>query len=250
MNASLLRCNAARWSALLLAAFVLTHGGDSRADGPAVQAAPVAPPAQAIKPLVALPQADADALVTKVQAFYDKTTSYHCDFTQEFWVKAYNQKKSSRGKVVFAKPGKMHWSYDDPKDNKVISDGMQLKVYEAANKQLYEQGIDKSQYPAALSFLTGNGKLSDHFNFELFEGEAMNFPGGSVLVGAPKQATAAYQKVIFYVDKQTAQVRRVMVLDAQGNRNRFDFQNPRVNDAVPPNHFTFTPPPGTSIVRP
>ncbi len=250
MNAPHLR--QARWPALLLSVFVLTQAGESRADGTAAGSA-AAPAQAAAAPAVklnALPQADADALVTRVQGFYDKTTSYHCDFTQEFWVKAYNQKKSSRGKVIFAKPGKMHWSYDDPKDNKVISDGMQLRVYEAANKQLYEQGIDKSQYPAALSFLTGNGKLSEHFNFELFEGEQMNFPGGFVLVGAPKQATAAYQKVIFYVDKQTAQVRRVMVLDAQGNRNRFDFQNPRVNEPVPPNHFTFTPPPGTSIVRP
>ncbi len=245
MNAPLLLRSA---SALLLSVVVVTQSGESRADGPAPQPAPAAAPVN--KPLVALTQPEADALVTKVQAFYDKTTSYHCDFTQEFWVKAYNQKKSSRGNVVFAKPGKMHWSYDDPKDNKVISDGALLRVYEAANKQLYEQGIDKSQYPAALSFLTGNGKLAEHFNFELFEGEQMNFPGGYVLVGAPKQANAAYQKVLFYVDKQTAQVRRVMVLDAQGNRNRFDFQNPRVNEPVPPNHFSFTPPPGTSIVRP
>lgn len=240
-------------SALLLSALVLTQSGESRADGPAPQAAPQAAPAApavAAAP-VKLPQAEADALLAKVQSFYDKTTSYHCDFTQEFWVKAYNQRKNSRGKVVFAKPGKMHWSYDDPKDNKVISDGMQLRVYEAANKQLYEQSINQSQYPAALSFLTGNGKLAQHFNFDLFDGEgAMSFPGGYVLVGTPKQATAAYQKVLFYVDKQTSQVRRVMVLDAQGNRNRFDFQNPRVNEPVPVNHFQFTPPPGTSIVRP
>jgi outer membrane lipoprotein carrier protein len=241
----------ARLSALLLSAFVLVQSGDSRADGPPNMSAPPAAAAgAAAHPLVPLSAADTTALVTKVQAFYDKTTSYHCDFTQEFWVKAYNQKKSSRGKVVFAKPGKMHWSYDDPKDNKVISDGAMLRVYEAANKQLYEQGIDKSQYPAALSFLTGNGKLADHFNFELFEGNQMNFPGGFVLVGAPKQATAAYQKVLFYVDKDTSQVRRVMVLDAQGNRNRFDFTNPRVNEPVLANHFQFVPPPGTSIVRP
>jgi len=242
---------AIRCSALLLSMLVLTQGGESRADGPAPQAAPAAAPAAAVMAApVKLTQAEADALLAKVQGFYDQTTSYHCDFTQEFWVKAYNQKKNSRGKVVFAKPGKMHWSYDDPKDNKVISDGMQLKVYEAANKQLYEQSINQSQYPAALSFLTGNGKLAQHFTFDLFEGESMNFPGGYVLVGTPKQATAAYQKVLFYVDKQTSQVRRVMVLDAQGNRNRFDFQNPRVNEAVPANHFQFTPPAGTSIVRP
>jgi outer membrane lipoprotein carrier protein len=41
-----------------------------------------------------------------------------------------------------------------------------------------------------------------------------------------------------------------MVIDGQGNRNRFDFVSPRVNEPVAATQFTFTPPPGTSIVRP
>jgi outer membrane lipoprotein carrier protein len=50
------------------------------------------------------------------------------------------------------------------------------------------------------------------------------------------------------VDAQTFQVRRVLVLDAQGNRNRFDFLSPSVNGAVPASQFAFTPPAGTTIV--
>jgi outer membrane lipoprotein carrier protein len=189
-------------------------------------------------------------VITKVQAFYDRTHSFQSDFTQEFYVKAYNQKKTSKGKVTFQKPGKMDWLYDEPKDNRVVSDGATLRVYESQNRQMFEQNVDKSQYPAALSFLTGQGKLTDSFDFQLFGGQSMNFPGGLVLVGTPKTPTAAYQKVLFYVDAGTYQVRRVMILDGQGNRNRFDFANPRVNVAVAPNQFQFTPPPGTSVVRP
>jgi outer membrane lipoprotein carrier protein len=191
-----------------------------------------------------------DQAVTAVQAFYDKSQTFKSDFQQKFWVKAYNQEKSSRGHVTFAKPGKMDWFYDDPKDNRVVSDGNVIKVYEAANKQMYEQPIAKSQYPAALSFLTGTGKLADSFDFELASGQEMKFPGGYVLVGTPKQPTPAYAKVLFYVDAATSQVRRVMIIDGQGNRNRFDFVNPRVNDPVAPGQFTFTPPAGTSVVHP
>ncbi len=194
--------------------------------------------------------ADTAAVVTKVQAFYDKTQTFTSDFTQEFWVKAYNQKKHSKGKVTIQKPGKMHWHYDDPRDNKVVSDGATIKIYEAANKQMYEQAVDKSQFPAALSFLTGTGKLADTFTFELFPGETLAFPGGQVLVGTPKVATPAYQKVLFYIDAATSQVRQVMVLDGQGNRNKFVFVSPRVNDVIPPEHFKFTPPAGTQIVKP
>lgn len=214
------------------------------------EAMPVVADTSSTPPAAAAPSAAVQQSVASVQAFYDKSATFKSDFQQKFWVKAYNQEKTSHGHVTFAKPGKMDWVYDDPKDNRVVSDGTLIKVYEAANKQMYEQPIDKSQYPAALSFLTGTGKLADSFDFELFPGEQMKFPGGYVLVGTPKQPTPSYTKVLFYVDAATSQVRRVMVIDGQGNRNRFDFLDPKVNEPVSPAQFTFTPPSGTSIVRP
>ena len=208
------------------------------------QPAPAAPAAAPLPPV--------DQAIGKVQQFYEKTTSFKAGFTQEFFVKAYNQRKTSRGKVTFAKPGKMEWIYDEPKDNKVVSDGATLRVYEAANHQMYESPVDKNQaqYAVALSFLTGQGKLTDHFTFEIAGGDKMAFPGGYVLVGTPKVVQPAYTKVFFYVDASTSQVRRVMVLDGQGNRNRFDFENPRVNEPVDQAQFKFTPPAGTTVVRP
>jgi outer membrane lipoprotein carrier protein len=197
-----------------------------------------------------LPADQAASVAAQVQAFYDKTTTFSSDFKQEFYVKSHDVKKQSNGKVIFAKPGKMDWEYADPKDNRVVSDGSILKVYEAANKQMFEQPVDKSQYPAALAFLVGGGKLQEIFNFDLYDGKDMNFPGGQVLVGTPKTATPAYTKVLFYIDAATKQARRMMVVDQQGNRNRFDFDNPRVNDPVSDDTFKFSPPPGTSIIRP
>ncbi len=222
--------------ALLLAAFV-----------PAAASAQPTPQPQPQQQQSNVDVADA---VTKVQAFYDQSQTFKSGFTQKFWVKAYNQTKDSRGTVIFSKPGKMHWTYADPQGNEVVSDGQNLKVYEAANKQMYAQTVDRSQYPAALSFLTGGGKLQDTFDFELFSGDRMHFPGGYVLVGTPKTPSPAYTKVLFYVDAQTSQVRRVMVIDGQGNRNRFDFLTPRINEQIVDTEFNFEPPAGTAIVRP
>ena len=188
--------------------------------------------------------------VTKVQAFYDKAQTFSSDFDQEYTIKAYNQKKTSNGHLVFAKPGKMDFTYTNPPNNRVVSDGSKLRAYEAANKQMYETPVDKSQHPAALSFLTGSGKLDAAFNFQAFSGAQMAYPGGTVLIGTPKTANPAYEKVLFYVDDATSQVRRVLIIDGQGNRNRFDFKNPQVNLPVTPDQFNFTPPPGTTVVKP
>lgn len=196
------------------------------------------------------PAAQTAAMVEKVQAFYDKTTSFQSGFTQEYFVKSHNLRKESKGTVTFAKPGKMDWQYASPAGNRVVSDGAILKVYEAANKQMFEQSVNKSQYPAALSFLVGGGKLGSVFDFQMYPGASMNFPGGDVLVGTPKQPTPAYTKVLFYVDSATSQVRRVLIVDGQGNRNRFDFESPKVNVPVTAERFQFSPPPGTQVIRP
>lgn len=203
--------------------------------------------AQTAKPA---PAEQALGAVQKVQAFYDKTKSFQSAFTQEYFVKSHNLRKESKGEVTFAKPGKMDWQYATPAGNRVVSDGNVLKVYEASNKQMFEQPVDKSQYPAALSFLIGGAKLESVFDFQMFPGASMSFPGGDVLVGTPKQATPAYTKVLFYVDTATSQVRRVLIVDGQGNRNRFDFQSPKVNVPVTEERFRFSPPAGTQIIKP
>jgi outer membrane lipoprotein carrier protein len=71
-----------------------------------------------------------------------------------------------------------------------------------------------------------------------------------VIEGVPREATPAYQKVIFYVDIATAQARRVILLDAQGNKNRFDFVNPVANVKPAADEFAFTAPPGTQVIKP
>lgn len=192
----------------------------------------------------------AEELAKKVQAFYDSTKTFQAQFTQTYTIKVQNVKKVSTGKVTFEKPGKMSFRYDAPNGNRVVSDGSVIRIYEKDSEQLYESPMGKSQYPAALAFLLGTGQLLRDFDLRLLEAGQMKFEGGYVLEGTPKEATAAYQKVLLYVDSATSQVRRVLILDAQGNKNRFDFAEPVVNKAVPKDEFEFTAPPGTNVVKP
>ena len=188
--------------------------------------------------------------VQAVQDFYNKSQTFKSQFAQQYTAKAYNQVKSSTGTVEISKPGKMNWVYDNPKDNRVVSDGNTLWAYDATNKQVAVQNVKQSALPSALSFLTGQGNLQKDFDFQIVDGATMNFPGGYVLVGSPKIPNPSLVKMLLYVDQATSQVRRGMIIDAQGNRNRFDFINPQVNVPVPPTDFTFTAPPGTTTVTP
>ena len=92
--------------------------------------------------------------------------------------------------MIFEKPGKMSWRYTN-NGNRVVSDGKLIKVYEKENKQMYEQPLEKSQYPAALAFLVGQGNLQEVLQAQRCSiAKQMKFEGGYVLVGEPREADA------------------------------------------------------------
>jgi outer membrane lipoprotein carrier protein len=233
--------------ALAIAALLIGLSADA---GPPSSAPPAPTPPKddpALKSVTGGPTPE--EIADRVQAFYDRTKTFKAGFRQRYAVPTYGKTKDSSGSVVFEKPGKMSWRYTN-NGNRVVSDGKIIKIYEKENKQMYEQPLEKSQYPAALSFLTGTGSLKQSFKLSKLDPKQMGVEGGYVLLGEPKEATPAYQKMFLYVDANTYQVRRVILLDAQRNRNRFDFLNPEVNTKAPQNEFLFTPPQGTQIIRP
>lgn len=216
---------------------LVAGGGDI-----AAQAAPASAPVAQAGPT-------AVEIADRIQGFYDKTRTFKSRFKQRYVIRGYNKQIDSTGQVVFEKPGKMSWRYTN-NGNRVVSDGTTMKVYEKENKQMFVQDMVKSQYPAALSFLVGGGSLRTSFDIRKLDAGQLRFEGGYVLEAKPREATPAYQTMLIYADAKTNQVRRVLILDAQGNRNRFDFVSPELNVKVPPTEFTFQPPAGTQIVRP
>ncbi|MET0412488.1 MAG: outer membrane lipoprotein carrier protein LolA [Polyangiaceae bacterium] len=224
------------------------HAADGEPAAPA--AAAESDPTTAAGSDAAVPgELGTDEIAQRVQAFYDGAKTFQANFMQRYTIFAYNKQKESKGRVAFVKPGKMSWRYTN-NSNRVVSDGRLLKVYEAENKQLYQQNVAKSPYPAALSFLLGEGKLKESFVLKKLNAQTLKFKGGYVLLAIPREPTPAYQKMLLYVDGQTFQVRRVLLIDAQKNKNLFDFADPIVNVPIPATEFSFTAPAGTQIITP
>jgi outer membrane lipoprotein carrier protein len=218
---------------------LLVTGGASAQPKPAASAPAASAPAS--KP------STATDLAAAIQKAYASISAYEADFTQEYNMKAFGQKKTSKGHVLFVKPGKMRWDYAEPKDNVVVSDNETLWSYVAADKQARKMKVKDSQMPTALAFLTGKGDLGKEFNLELMDTKQMKFEGGYVLKATPKVATNLYNFVMFYVDGSTYHVRRVMIVDAQDNRNRFDFEKPVVNGKWEESRFKWSPPAGVAV---
>lgn len=191
----------------------------------------------------------ADEVAQRIQGFYDRTTDFQADFVQVSRNRLYGEERRN-GRVMFSKPGRMRWNYAAPNGDIIVSDGTTLWAYQADERQAIQQNMGQSQLPTAITFLAGTGRITDSFTFRLLDANQFRFPNGYVLELRPTTPQPTYERIVFYVDRASFQVVRTAVIDAQGNQNRFDFSNPQVNLNIPLTTFRWSPPAGTSIVRP
>lgn len=191
----------------------------------------------------------ADEVAQRIQGFYDRTTDFQADFVQVSRNRLYGEERRN-GRVMFSKPGRMRWNYAAPNGDIIVSDGTTLWAYQADERQAIQQNMGQSQLPTAITFLAGTGRITDSFTFRLLDANQFRFPNGYVLELRPTAPQPTYERIVFYVDRASYQVVRTAVIDAQGNQNRFDFSNPQVNLNIPLTTFRWSPPAGTSIVRP
>jgi outer membrane lipoprotein carrier protein len=198
---------------------------------------------------------DATVVAAAVQAFYDQTHDISATFFQTYVNKLYQRTDRSKGKVVFKKPGMMRWDYAQPNGKVIVSNGKKLVVYEPGEQgergQVIEQQISSAQLPQALAFLMGTGRLQDDFTFRMLDAKHEGYNAGDVLELKPKRPTAHFTRLLFYVERTPALrglVRRLLIIDSEGNRNRFDFSAIKLNGTAVAKQFDFTPPAGTRKV--
>lgn len=212
---------------------------------------PAAPAPAPAAPKDGQPAADpALAAVAAVQTFYDQTRDISADFFQTYVNKIYDRTDRSRGHVVFKKPGKMRWDYASPNGKVIVASSGTLLIYEPADVpgekgQVLEQTFAQADLPQAMSFLLGTGKLADDFDARLLDAAREGFPSGQVLELRSRKPSPHFDRLLFYVETSAALrglVRRLVIVDASGNRNRFDFSGFKFNTGTAENTFEWKPP--------
>ena len=198
------------------------------------------------------PVSQALATAQKIDAIFAAKPTFSARFKQQYMMHTTGEPKDSTGTVMIERPNKLSFRYDPPKRDRVVSDGVTIKIYQAEEQQMIELPAQKTAYPGAFAFLLGNG-ISTSFDFAI--NAKANWSGGVVLDGRPLTPNPSYELVMFYVDaaalaaSDPGALKRVLVVDAQKNKNRFDFEGVTQPPSIPAAEFTFTPPAGTTIKK-
>ena len=188
---------------------------------------------------------DSAKTLAAVQKRYDAVRDLRASFVQKSFSPALDKETEAHGTVVVQRPGKMRWEYSAPDGRVIVLDGSAIKIWNPAEKQMQIAGLAKSGVsPTALSFLMGQGKLS-----ESFEASALGEPGRSErgLLLKPK-GDAGFESLALWLDPKTLQLRESVVVDLFGNRTRVRFDDVAENAGVPASSFDLATPPGAEVI--
>ena len=230
---------ALRLLALLGLVGLFGEAGLASAEGAGPAAGSAAPASQ---------DACVERAVASIQRRYEAVRDLSADFVQTTRSVALGGPGSaatSRGSVVFAKPGKMRWAYDDPEPSLVVSDGHWLWIYDPAHKEVQKLAVgDGFLSGAAIQFLLGEGEIRR--DFEVTAAACSDAKVELVLV--PRRA-ASYEKLRVRSDPATGELLETTVVDLLGNVTQIAFSHTRTNLGPADALFSFRAAPGIRVIE-
>jgi outer membrane lipoprotein carrier protein len=202
-------------------------------------------------PAAAQPEAScAEQIAGRVQAHYEGVRDLSARFTQTSRVASLGGgpgggDMATRGRVVFAKPGRMRWSYEEPEESLVVTDGSTLWTWDPGLGEAQRVAVGEGFLSgAAIQFLIGEGDV-----LETFAVEADSCEGERVVLRLLPYDAASYERLLLEVDPASGRVHATEVVDLFGNATRVAFSQMRTNTSPDDATFTFEPPEGARVIE-
>ncbi|HEB75577.1 MAG TPA: outer membrane lipoprotein carrier protein LolA [Nitrospirae bacterium] len=162
-------------------------------------------------------------------------------FVQVSYIKDLGKEETFKGVFYLKVPDRMKWIYTEGSSDEVYLNGKEMVVYQPSEEQAFISevgGYGLGSTP--LSILLGLEELERNFHLKAGDGR---------ILLRPKAARSLVDSVELVLSEEGFPVRRIRLLDSYGNSTELFLSDVKRNAAVEDSLFTFTPPPGTAVIR-
>jgi outer membrane lipoprotein carrier protein len=209
-------------------------------------------PFSCISSAPSLSQSEGRAILEKVQVHYAAIESMQGSFRQDSYVAALDEGEASSGLMVFAKPGKMRWSYKVPREQEVVIRDGELWMYQPDKGQVMIDSVGAVLLSALpVSFMMGIGNVTKDFDLV----SACRAQGGIALNLVPHKGAGqsgkeeALEGFVLLVDQQKNVPQGAKISSVGGNVTAIVFENLQLNvPEVNSNRFVLEYPKGVDIL--
>ena len=188
------------------------------------------------------PAAATASPASDVEKYLSGLASWSADFTQTIDDGHGNVLRSAAGRLYLQRPGKFRWDYSEPSEQLILADGKQIWFYDKDLAQANVRDMDTSLASTPASLLSGSSSVSAQFDV------TTRPPSGGLqwFQLAPKHADTDFQLVRIGFDK--GELRSMFLADKLNQITQLTFSNSKRNVPLPPDLFTFVPPPGVDVI--
>jgi len=190
-----------------------------------------------------------DAVVAALQQRYESAKDLKADIVQTTRSVALgtdaSEQMTSKGTVVFAKPGKMRWSYVEPEPSLVVSDGETLWIYDMVFREAQKLPATEGYLSgAAIQFLLGEGQLERDFEIS-----ALRCEKNVAELRLQPRKPSSYEKLEVLVNPETGDLLKTTVFFVLGNVTEVAFSNIELNVDPAASVFRFDPPADVRVIE-
>ena len=195
-------------------------------------------------------------LADRIQQRYETVNSFVAQFKQVQTRAAIGISSEFSGHIWYKRPSMVRWETVEPEDAAetiVIGREKVWDYLDELNTVQITRAEDLMRSKTLLRFISGDANLTEDFRVEeAWDGDEnlkTQWAGSGLLIFrlVPHEPEAGMMLAYIGVDPQSYLLRRVMVVDYQGNANELDMVEIEVDADVPDETFVFEAPAGAEV---
>jgi len=196
---------------------------------------------------------DLDNALKAIEKRYQKA-SFSADFFQESTLKAMDMTDIAEGHALFKWPGMMHWTYEKPEKQLIITNGNDLWIYRPADHQvMLGKSPDYFGKGKGGSFLTDISLLRSSFDISWADekdimSNKIKAPNKLILL-LPHKTVPDFKKLYLVFNPKTGDIKELITLNAYDDKTRIQFKNVKFDKKITDDSFSFKIPDGADVVQ-
>lgn len=184
------------------------------------------------------------AAVKSLKTFVEEALTFRAEFSQTQLDKNLRVTQKASGSMMFERPGKFRWTYEQPYQQLIVGDGQRVWFYDQDLDQVTVRQLDLALGSTPAALLAGSNAIER--DFDLLEIEAQE---GQLewLEAIPKSQESTFE-LIRLGFSQTGMLREMVLRDSFGQVTWLIFSQIEQNPMLAPDLFQFTPPAGADVI--
>jgi outer membrane lipoprotein carrier protein len=180
--------------------------------------------------------------VERVQRYVERLSTLRAEFRQQVLDDTGSVREEAQGTLMLQKPGRFRWEYRSPSEQLLVSDGSTVWLYDVDLDQVTVRDVGQSLSTTPAMLLSGQGSVAEAFTVS----DGGQAEGMDWVELTPKLDETDFREV--RLGFRGRELERMELVDRLGQTTRIQFLDVERNPKLPPDSFTFVPPPGVDVV--